>query len=203
MALFGLGSAREDDAGFVRGEGVYLRPAEMRDFEAWAALRERSRAFLTPWEPTWAPDELTRPAFRRRLRRQAEEIERDETYPFLIFRSDDRTLLGGLTIGQVRRGVAQTAAIGYWMGREHAGKGHMSRALRAALAHGFGRLRLHRMEAACVPENLASLRLLERCGFQREGYARAYLRIDGVWRDHLLFAFLDSDPPPPPPGMGR
>jgi len=203
MALFRLGPSRDDDSGLVRGDGVFMRAAEMRDFEAWAALRERSRAFLTPWEPTWAEDELTRPAFRRRLRRQAEEMERDEAYPLLIFRAQDRALVGGLTIGQVRRGVAQTAAIGYWMGQEHAGKGYMSRALRAALAHCFGPLRLHRVEAACVPENLASLRVLERCGFQREGYARAYLRIDGAWRDHLLFAFLDSDPPPPPPGLGR
>jgi ribosomal-protein-alanine N-acetyltransferase len=203
MALFGLGSAREDDSAFVRGDGVYLRPADMRDFDAWAALRAASRDFLTPWEPTWAADELTRPAFRRRLRRQAEEMERDEAYAFLLFRAQDRALLGGLTIGQVRRGVAQTAAIGYWMGQEHAGKGYMSRAVRAALAHCFGPLRLHRVEAACVPENEVSLRLLERCGFQREGYARAYLRIDGVWRDHLLFAFLASDPPPPPPGAPR
>jgi ribosomal-protein-alanine N-acetyltransferase len=70
----------------------------------------------------------------------------------------------------------------------------MSKAVRAALGYGFGAMRLHRVEAACVPGNLRSKRLLERCGFQQEGYARSYLRINGAWQDHLLFAILSSDP---------
>lgn len=211
MALFRLGSAAESPH-LIRGDGVYLRPGEMRDFEQWASLRERSREFLTPWEPTWAPDDLTRLAFRRRIRRNNEEIERDETYPFFVFRAEDSVLLGGLTLGQIRRGVSQTGTMGYWMGAEHAGKGYMSRAVRAVLGAAFGSrtgasragdtLRLHRIEAACIPENEASLRLLRRCGFQEEGYARAYLRINGAWKDHVLFAILDSDPTPEKPASG-
>ena len=166
----------------------------MRDYEQWRWLRELSRDFLTPWEPTWPADDLTRGAFRRRLRRHAEEIDRDEAYPFFIFREGDHALLGGLTLGQVRRGVAQAATLGYWMGEPHAGRGHMARAVRATTGFAFATLRLHRLEAACLPHNLASQRLLERVGFQREGYARAYLRIAGVWQDHLLFALLESDP---------
>ena len=193
MALFRLGSSSEN-ANFIRGEGVYLRPGEMRDYEQWRWLRELSRDFLTPWEPTWPADDLTRGAFRRRLRRHAEEIDRDEAYPFFIFREGDHALLGGLTLGQVRRGVAQAATLGYWMGEPHAGRGHMARAVRATTGFAFATLRLHRLEAACLPHNLASQRLLERVGFQREGYARAYLRIAGVWQDHLLFALLESDP---------
>lgn len=193
MALFGIG-ASTDEARFIRGEGVYLRPGEMRDFQQWAQLRERSRAFLTPWEPVWPADDLTKPAFRRRLRRQAEESARDETYAFFLFRESDEALLGGLTLGQVRRGVAQAASMGYWMGEEHSGRGYMAKAVRAALGFAFGPLRLHRVEAACVPANTRSKRLLEGCGFQQEGYARAYLRINGAWRDHLLFAILSSDP---------
>ena len=193
MALFRLGSSSEN-ANFIRGEGVYLRPGEMRDYEQWRWLRELSRDFLTPWEPTWPADDLTRGAFRRRLRRHAEEIDRDEAYPFFIFREGDHALLGGLTLGQVRRGVAQAATLGYWMGEPHAGRGHMARAVRATTGFAFATLRLHRLEAACLPHTLASQRLLERVGFQREGYARAYLRIAGVWQDHLLFALLESDP---------
>jgi ribosomal-protein-alanine N-acetyltransferase len=193
MALFGIGASPEEP-NFIRGDGFYLRPGEMRDHQQWADLRERSRRFLTPWEPVWPVDDLTRPAFRRRLRRQTEEIERDEAYPFFLFREEDHVLLGGLTLGQVRRGVAQAATLGYWMGAEYAGKGYMSAAVRAALVHAFGPMRLHRVEAACVPTNLASAKLLERCGFQREGYARAYLRINGAWQDHLLFAILSTDP---------
>ena len=200
MALFRLGSPVESPH-LVRGNGVYLRPGEMRDYEQWSSLRERSRAFLTPWEPVWAPDDLTRLAFRRRIRRNNEEIERDETYPLFIFRAEDSVLLGGLTLGQIRRGVSQTGTIGYWMGAEHAGKGYMARAVRALLAAAFssnvfGNLRLHRVEAACIPRNEASLRLLKACGFQQEGYARSYLRINGNWEDHVLFAILDSDPAP-------
>lgn len=192
MALFGLGS-QKDSAVFVRGEGFYLRPPESDDFPAWARLRAASRAFLTPWEPVWPADDLTRGAFRQRLRRYRQEVADDVAYALFLFR-DDGALLGGLTLGQVRRGVSQTATLGYWMGAPHAGKGHMSRAVRATTAFAFNSLRLHRIEAACVPENDASRRLLERCGFQPEGMARSYLRINGAWRDHLLYALLEYDP---------
>lgn len=192
MALFRLGPSN-DNANFIRGESVYLRPAEMSDHPAWARLREESRGFLTPWEPTWPADDLTRAAFRRRLRRQADEIERDESYPFLLFREGDNALLGGLTLGQVRRGVAQAVTLGYWMGAPHAGRGYMGRAVRAAVQFAFATLRLHRIEAACLPHNEPSIRLLQRVGFQREGYARAYLRINGIWQDHLLFALIETD----------
>src|SRR5665213_1371342 len=173
MALFRIGAAHEA-ANFIRGDGVYLRPGEMRDHVEWAALRETSRAFLTPWEPTWPADDLTRAAFRRRLKRHSEEIERDEAYPFLIFREADDILLGGLTLGQLRRGLAQASTLGYWMGEAYSGKGYMSRAVRAAVAFAFATLRLHRIEAACLPHNAASVRLLEHIGFNREGYARSY-----------------------------
>ncbi len=193
MALFGIGASAEE-VNFIRGDGFYLRPGEMRDHTQWASLRERSRTFLEPWEPIWPSDDLTRAAFRRRLRRNTEEIERDEAYPFFLFRESDHAMLGGLTLGQIRRGVAQAATLGYWMGAEFAGKGYMSQAVRATLAHAFGPMRLHRVEAACIPTNTRSAKLLEKCGFIREGYARAYLRINGLWQDHILFAILASDP---------
>jgi ribosomal-protein-alanine N-acetyltransferase len=196
VALFRLG-APSDNAIFVRGEGIYLRPGEMHDFDPWAGLRERSRIFLTPWEPTWPGDDLTRAAFRRRLRRNQQEIENDEAYPFLVFR-EDHTLLGGLTLGQVRRGVVQAATLGYWVGAPYAGKGFMSRAVRAVIGFAFATLRLHRIEASCLPHNVASIKLLERVGFTREGFARAYLRINGIWQDHLLYALLETDSLPPP-----
>lgn len=195
MALFRLGPSYEN-ATFVRGEGVYLRPPDIHDFEQWAALRQLSRNFLTPWEPIWPADDLTRAAFRRRLRRHSSEIESDEAYPFFLFRETDNTLLGGLTFGQVKRGVAQAATLGYWMGQPFAGQGWMGRAVRAATGFAFATLRLHRIEAACLPQNEASIRLLEGANFKREGLARAYLRINGVWQDHLLFALLESDPIP-------
>ena len=193
MAISWIVPSRES-ALVIRGDGVFLRPAAMPDFEDWARLREASRTFLVPWEPTWPADDLTRSAFRRRVKRHSEEIERDESYALLLFRESDEQLLGGLTLGQVRRGVAQAATIGYWMGAPYAGRGFMARGLRATIGHAFSTLRLHRLEAACLPTNDPSVRLLESVGFQREGLARSYLCIDGRWRDHLLFAMLESDP---------
>ena len=192
MALFGLARSA-DPQPLVRGDGLYLRPAIAADYAAWARLRELSRAFLTPWEPTWLADDLTRAAFRRRLRRQAEDIAADESFAFLIFDATSDELLGGLTLGGVRRGVAQAATLGYWMGAPHAGKGRMTRAVAAVVRFGFDSLRLHRIEAACIPDNASSIALLERNGFQREGFARAYLKINDAWRDHILLALLEGE----------
>lgn len=177
----------------VRGQKVELRAPEMRDFEAWSALRGASREFLRPWEPTWPPNDLTRPAFRARIKRYGQDVRADASYPFFIYRLGDGVLVGGLTLGQIRRGVAQTASLGYWMGEAHAGQGLMSDAVRALLPYAFATLRLRRIEAACLPENAPSIRLLERIGFTREGYARSYLCIAGAWRDHLLYAILAND----------
>jgi ribosomal-protein-alanine N-acetyltransferase len=177
----------------IAGAGITLRVPQSGDYAEWAALRERSRAFLVPWEPTWPDDDLTRGAFRRRLKRYAEDLRNDLAYAFLIFRSDDDALVGGLTLANIRRGVAQAGNIGYWTGAPYARKGYMTAAMHALVPFCFTTLRLHRLEAACIPDNTASVRLLEKTGFQREGYARSYLCINGVWQDHLLYARLKDD----------
>ena len=176
----------------IVGEGVTLRMPQMTDFADWAALRELSREFLTPWEPTWPADDLSRGAFRRRLRRYAEDLRADQGYAFLIIRSADDVLIGGLTLANIRRGVAQAGSIGYWMGLPFVRHGYMTAAVRAVIPFVFGTLRLHRLEAACIPTNVASIRLLEKTGFVREGYAREYLCINGIWQDHLLYARLKA-----------
>jgi ribosomal-protein-alanine N-acetyltransferase len=178
----------------ITGGGVLLRTPVSSDYAEWAAVREKSRDFLTPWEPTWPADDLTRSAFRRRLKRYAEDQRGDLAYAFLIFRSDDGALVGGLTLANIRRGVAQAGSIGYWVGQPFARKGYMTAAVRALIPFCFGTLRLHRLEAACIPDNGASIGLLEKTGFKREGYARGYLCINGIWQDHLLYARLKDDP---------
>ncbi|MCC6890147.1 MAG: GNAT family N-acetyltransferase [Hyphomicrobiales bacterium] len=180
----------------IAGEGIVMRAPQMGDHAEWAALRAASRDFLVPWEPTWPADDLTRAAFRRRIRRYAEDQRGDLAYPFFVFRKNDGMLVGGLTLANIRRGCAQAASLGYWMGAPYARQGYMSAAVATILPFAFGTLRLHRVEAACLPSNVASIRLLERAGFQREGYARQYLCINAVWEDHLLFARLRDDPPP-------
>jgi ribosomal-protein-alanine N-acetyltransferase len=167
------------------GNGLTLRFPVMEDHAQWAGLRNRSRAFLEPWEPVWLADELTAASFRNRVRRYRELIADDLCYPYFIFSGDH--LLGAVTLSNVRRGVAQSATLGYWIGQPHARQGHMGRALTLLVPHAFSGLGLHRIEAACLPRNAASIRLLERAGFSREGQARAYLKIAGQWEDHLLF----------------
>ncbi len=179
----------------VAGEGVVLRTPQMTDYNEWAALREKSRAFLAPWEPTWPEDDLSRSAFRRRIKRYVEDLRSDQGYAFLIVRNTDNALVGGLTIANIRRGVAQAGSLGYWMGEPFARQGYMTAAVRAVVPFAFATLRLHRLEAACIPTNAGSIRLLEITGFLREGYAREYLCIDGAWQDHLLYARLKDARP--------
>ena len=181
----------------ISGDGVTLRIPQMTDYGEWATLREASRDFLTPWEPSWPADDLTRSSFRRRVRRYTEDLRGDQGYAFLIARNSDGALLGGLTLANIRRGVAQAGSIGYWMGQPFIRHGYMTAALRAVVPFAFGTLRLHRLEAACIPTNVGSIRLLEKTGFVREGYAREYLCINGTWQDHLLYARLKDDEPKP------
>jgi [ribosomal protein S5]-alanine N-acetyltransferase len=195
MAFFrSVGFSEQTPA--IAGDAVLLRAPQMSDHAEWSALRAASRDFLTPWEPTWPADDLTRAAFRRRIRRYAEDQRSDLAYPFFIFRKTDSVLVGGLTLANIRRGCAQAASLGYWMGAVYAGQGYMTAAVATILPFAFGTLRLHRVEAACIPDNEISIRLLEKTGFQREGFARQYLCINGIWQDHLLFARLRDDPSP-------
>ena len=178
----------------LEGQGVRLRAPRWRDYAQWSELRRRSRDFLQPWEPIWPEDDLERPAFRRRLVAYSREVDAGTAHPFFIFRTSDDALVGGVTLSNVRRGVAQMATLGYWMGQPYAGQGHMTAAIPPLVAFAFGALRLHRVEAACLPDNEASHRLLIKSGFREEGMARAYLKINGSWRDHLLFGIVAPSP---------
>lgn len=180
--------------GFRLNSGrVYLRAPQQGDWRLWSELREESRDFLIPWEPSWPHDALTRGAFRRRVRAYDREWQQGTGYSFLVMRREDDDLLGGVTLTNLRRGVAQCISLGYWVGGRHARQGYMSEALQAALEFSFEDLGLHRVEAACLPNNAASKGLLIKSGFREEGYARQFLRINGRWQDHVLFAILRED----------
>jgi len=181
------------DGDVILTRRIRLRQPRVNDHGPWARLRDESRDFLRPWEPQWQPDELTMQAYRRRLRDYWRQARMGTALPLFLFTRDTHVLLGGLNLSNIRRGISQSASLGYWIGRRHARQGYMSEAVRAVTHHAFTRLKLHRIEAACIPENVASRRLLESCGFVREGLARRYLRIDGHWRDHVLFALLRED----------
>ncbi len=182
-----------DSGPLIRGDRVFLRVPQMPDYAGWASLREASESFLRPWEPEWSPDELSRSAFRRRLRYYHRDIKEGTGYAFFLFKSNDNTLLGGITLTNARRGVSQSISIGYWIGAAHSRQGFMTSALGILMPFVFRQLGFHRLEAACLPSNLPSRKLLTKCGFEHEGFARKYLRINGLWQDHLLFSAIDDN----------
>lgn len=179
------------------GARVLLRAGDAEDWRAWSHLRDLSRGFLTPWEPTWAPDALSWHWYIGNLRRQDREWREGSGYAFLIFLRDPAApeaenaralrLVGAVTLNDVQRGIAQKATLGYWIGLPYAGQGLMTEAVQLVLDFAFQTLRLHRVEASCLPHNEPSARLLASIGFEREGHARGYLRINGRWEDHLLW----------------
>lgn len=177
----------------LRGAGVVLRPPTLSDYEAWAEVRAASKAQLTPYEPRWTSDELSRAAFKARLKRYQHETRNDFGHAFFVFDPIDRTLMGGITLSGVRRGVSQSAFVGYWVGTPYTRRGHATAAVRRVVDYAVAELHLHRLEAACMPRNDASLRVLEKAGFVREGLARGYLAIHGAWEDHVLLALLAED----------
>lgn len=187
--------SRHNETPELYGDHHLLRLPRYADFPQWHELRLQSRAFLQPWEPTWRNDELTESAFRARVMRNTQEFSSGVAVPFLLFNREDMSLLGGLTVGYIRKGAAQSCMIGYWMGEKHGGHGHMFAALKLVVPYIHTGLQLHRIEAACIPDNWKSVRLLEKAGFEREGLLRKYLKINGEWRDHLMFSRLAGDRP--------
>lgn len=173
---------------------VTLRPLSRRDAAAWRQARQRNAAWLTPWEATLPPGEMSRPstfpALVRRLRRQA---RRGTTYPFAV--EVDHEFAGQLTVNNIVRGSAQFASVGYWLDRRYAGRGVIPRAVAMVVDHCFRRAGLHRIEVAIRPENTNSLRVVEKLGMRQYGYAPSYLHIDGAWRDHRLYAVTAEEVP--------
>lgn len=177
----------------LTGSGVKLRLPKLGDYQKWHDLRDESRSFLTPWEPRWTDDELSHRAFRLRVQRYRQEARARTGFTFFVFDEADTTLFGGLTLGRVQRGVSQSATLGYWMGAPYAGRGIMARAVDLVASFAFDVEGLHRIEAACLPKNARSIGLLEKSGFRREGHLRHYLKIAGVWEDHVLYSLLAED----------
>ena len=172
---------------------LVLRAPEMGDHVVWAQLRRQGEAFLRGWEPSWSADHFNRKAFRNRVYWAHRAREEGRAVALFLARREDGALLGAITLDNIRRGPSQSAQVGYWIGAEFARQGYMSEALGAVVSHAFALLDLSRIEAACLPENLASRGLLERTGFTYEGVAQSYLQINGRWRNHVLYASLRQD----------
>ena len=174
-------------------ERMTLRLPEMRDHAAWAMLRRGGESFLREWEPSWSADHFSRRAFRNRVYWAWRAREEGKALALFLIRREGARLMGAITLDNIRRGPSQSAQVGYWIGPEFARQGLMSEALAAVVHHAFTVLDLSRIEAACLPENVASRALLARAGFREEGVAEGYLQIGGRWREHVLYAILRSD----------
>ncbi|MBK1636832.1 GNAT family N-acetyltransferase [Rhodovulum adriaticum] len=177
----------------IETERMTLRPPAHSDFNPWTALRVQSADFLTPWEPAWAPDHLSRKAFTNRVYWAQRALGSGSALPLFLVRRADDVLLGAITLDNIRRGPAQSGTLGYWIGQPFARQGYMREAIEAVVHHAFVMRDLSRIEAACLPENAASRGVLEKCGFKYEGVAQSYLQINGRWRNHVLYSNLRSD----------
>lgn len=177
----------------IESERMSLRPPIHADFRAWASLRQESAEFLTPWEPTWAKDHLLRKGFTNRVYWAQRSITNGAAVPLFLIRRADQQILGAITLDNIRRGPAQAGTLGYWIGAEYARHGYMREAIEAVVHHAFQEMDLSRIEAACLPENIASRGVLEKSGFKYEGVAQSYLQINGRWRNHVLYANLRTD----------
>lgn len=177
----------------IATERLTLRLPAHADFRAWASLRSASVEFLTPWEPSWAADHLTRKSYTNRVYWAQRSVKNGSAVPLFLERREDKALLGAITLDNIRRGPSQAGTLGYWVGQAHARKGYMREAIEALVHYAFTTLDLSRIEAACLPENMASRGVLEKSGFKYEGVAQSYLQINGRWRNHVLYANLRGD----------
>ena len=177
----------------IETERMTLRLPAHADWHAWSSLREESEAFLSPWEPSWADDHLSRRAFTNRVYWASRAQSSGTALPLFLIRREDNRLVGAITLDNIRRGPAQSGTLGYWVGAPFARQGYMREAIQAVVHYAFRQLDLSRIEAACLPENAASRGVLESCGFKYEGVAQAYLQINGRWRNHVLYASLRAD----------
>jgi [ribosomal protein S5]-alanine N-acetyltransferase len=164
---------------------IYLRRLQVADAEALLELLVRDRPFLDQWEPTRPEGFYTLATHKRRL---AKLQDAKDIVDFGIFLAAGDELVGRIQLSGISRGPFENAYLGYFVSERHNGRGYATEAVRQAVGAAFGELGLHRVQAAVMPRNLASVRVLEKAGFREEGFAPRYLQIAGTWEDHKLFA---------------
>jgi ribosomal-protein-alanine N-acetyltransferase len=187
--------ARSGSTTALFGRRVMLRPLDPRDFEQWRAVRINSGEWLTRWEPAklpGAPDPVEdRQAFALRCSARDRERQLGTGYGFGVF--VEGRFVGEVNVSTVQRGPFQSAYVGYWIDRDHAGFGYIPESLVVVFQFAFEHLGLHRLEIAIIPRNKASRRVVEKLGLREEGLSIRYLEINGVWEDHLRYAITAEE----------
>jgi [ribosomal protein S5]-alanine N-acetyltransferase len=170
---------------------VLLRAPNAKDVASLAVAMKRNLAHLSPWQPAQsAPASLTHIA--QSIERDRSRWRVDLQYA-LIASPDEKHILGRVSLSGILRGAHQGAFLGYWVDARYLRQGYATEIIARTLGFAFGELGLHRVQAAIMPENKASLAVIRRLGFREEGFAKSYLEIAGSWRDHLLFAKLADE----------
>jgi ribosomal-protein-alanine N-acetyltransferase len=177
----------------VAGERVAIRAFGYGDVAELTELRIRNRAFLEPWEPRRSAGFFTEGGQRAEIERDRHEWAADRTYAFAIVEVPDGAMRGRIALANVVRGAWENATVGYFVDETAGGRGYATEAVALALQFAFGACRLHRVQAAVMPHNARSIRVLEKNGLRHEGFAPRYLRLDGSWRDHELFAITAEE----------
>lgn len=157
-----------------------------------SAFYKRNQRHLAPWSPIRTTDYFSTEQIRRRLEIQASAFEAGLAVHMALLTPDGEQMIGACNFSGIIRGAFQACYLGYHIDEAHQGKGLMQEALEAAIAYMFETQNLHRIMANYIPGNERSARLLERLGFEREGYAKAYLNIAGRWQDHVLTARVNQ-----------
>ncbi|MBI3418653.1 MAG: GNAT family N-acetyltransferase [Proteobacteria bacterium] len=176
------------------GERVMLRAPRVEDWQDWVRLRSLSAPFLQPWEPDWPKNALTRDYYMSYWRRLVRRWVQDREYAFVICsKPHENALLGGITVTDIKREATQSGTLGYWIGAPYAGRGFMKDAAAMIAEFAFRELKLHRLEATCMPENKPSIKLLRAIGMQEIGLAKRYMKINSQWQDHVLFEKVSQE----------
>lgn len=175
----------------LKGNQIYLRPLEQSDAENNLQLQLANREFFETYSMTRIENYYSIEGQNALIKRQVQNRNNDEGYSFGIFKNEDDSLIGTINLFQVLRGDLQSAFLGYFLDKNENGKGYTSEAVRLITDYGFSELGLHRIEAGVMPHNIASIRVLEKAGFEKEGIARKNVRINGKWEDHQVLAILN------------
>ncbi|WP_136604942.1 GNAT family N-acetyltransferase [Paenibacillus dokdonensis] len=176
-----------------RNEKVYLQHLHIEHAQALLDLRLHNHEYLQPFEPIRDASYFTVEGQEKDIQTGLGDKDLISSQLFGIFLTDSNELVGRAALTGIARGPFQNANLGYFIAQDQQGKGYMTEAVRLCVQYAFEELDLHRVQAGVMPRNTPSLRVLEKSGFRSEGLAKRYLRINGVWEDHQLFAITRED----------
>ena len=178
---------------YIESDRIIIRHPRRRDWKSWVNLRRESYNFLYKWEPYWNIENCNRSNYMKQLRSQRSKAAYDQAYSFIKKKKNNKELVGGINISNIQRSVVQTCNIGYWLGEPNIKKGYMEESMRSIIPYIFKNLKINRIQAFTLNNNISSRNLLEKMNFKNEGVLREAMKINNVWEDHILYALLNSD----------